>query len=139
MLPFTCAQLFDVVADIESYPDFLAGWICASIYKREANTCYVEQVLGRGPIRVQFASKAVLQRPERLDISSSDASFRQFNLSLRITPAGSGACHFGIVAQIELRSPLLQQILRRVLAASINDVIVAFEARAHRLYGRHEP
>jgi coenzyme Q-binding protein COQ10 len=90
VLPFTCEQVFDVAADIERYPAFLPWWISASISRREANTCYVEQVLGRGPVRVRFASKAVLQRPERLDITSSDASFRQFNLALLVVPSPSG-------------------------------------------------
>jgi coenzyme Q-binding protein COQ10 len=138
-LPFTSEQLFDVVADIERYPEFLPGWISASIYRREANTCYVEQVLGRGPVRVQFASKAVLQRPERLDITSSDAAFRLFSLCVLISPGVSAAeCHFSLSAQVELRSLFLQTILGRLLASSIHDIIAAFEARAHRLYDRSQ-
>jgi coenzyme Q-binding protein COQ10 len=134
VLPFTCEQVFDVAADIECYPAFLPWWISASISRRQANTCYVEQVLGRGWVRVRFASKAVLQRPERLDITSSDATFRQFNLALLVVPSPSGGCSLSISAQVQLHSLFLQKILSQVLATSIDDVISAFERRAHALY-----
>jgi hypothetical protein len=49
-LPFSCQQAFDIAADIERYPEFLRWWISARIQKRESNICYVEQVLGLGPI-----------------------------------------------------------------------------------------
>jgi coenzyme Q-binding protein COQ10 len=134
VLPFTCEQVFDVAADIERYPAFLPWWISASISRREANTCYVEQVVGRGPVRMRFASKAVLQRPERLDISSSDESFRQFNLALLVVPSPSGGCSLSICAQVQLHSLFLQRILSQFLATSIEDVIVAFDRRARALY-----
>jgi coenzyme Q-binding protein COQ10 len=134
MLPFTPEQVFDFASDIERYPDFLPGWISASIQRRESNTCYVEQVLGLGPMRVRFASKAVLRRPERIDISSSDLSFRQFDLSVQVVPHSPAGCSLAISARVELRSAILQGILHRVMAGSIDDIIAAFEARAHTLY-----
>jgi coenzyme Q-binding protein COQ10 len=139
VLPFTREQVFDLAADIERYPDFMPWWISASMQKREADTCYVTQVLGRGPMRVQFTSKAVLQRPERVDITSSDRAFRQFSLCVRVVPSAPVGCSLSISADLELSSLLLQRILQRVLETSIDDIIAAFEVRAHRLYDHHEP
>jgi coenzyme Q-binding protein COQ10 len=138
VLPFTPEQVFDFAADIERYPDFLPGWISASIQRRETSTCYVEQVLGAGPMRVRFASKAVLRRPERIDISSSDLPFRQFDLSVRVVPRSPAGCSLAISARVELRSAILQQVLQRVIAGSIDDIVAAFEARAHSLYDHHD-
>jgi coenzyme Q-binding protein COQ10 len=133
-LPFTTAQIFDLAADIERYPEFLPWWISASISRRERDTCFVEQVLGRGPVRVRFASKAELTRPERIDITSADLPFRRFALCIRVVPGASMGCSLSISADVELRSFILQQIMRRVLASSIGDIIAAFEARAHSRY-----
>jgi coenzyme Q-binding protein COQ10 len=116
-LPFDCEQVFDLAADIESYPQFLTGWISARIQKREFNLCYVEQVVGFDPVRLQFASIAALHRPERIDVTSTDASFRRFSLSWLIVPARSSGFSIGIAIEIELQSAPLQQIvnqLRRV-------------------------
>jgi coenzyme Q-binding protein COQ10 len=138
VLPFTPGQVFDLAADIERYPDFLPWYISVSIQKREANTCYVEQVLGRGPLRLQFASKAVLQPPHRIDISSSDLPFRQFSLTVQVLPGSQAGCRLSISAELELRSAFLQRIVQRVLASSMDDIVAAFESRAHRLYDHLE-
>ena len=135
-LPFAPAQIFDLVADIERYPDFLPWWISVSIIKRELDSCDVEQVLGRGPVRIQFASRAVLTRPERIDITSSDGPFRHLAICIRVVPGALTGCRLGFSAHVELRSFVLQQIVQRVLATSIDDILAAFAQRAHSLYGQ---
>jgi coenzyme Q-binding protein COQ10 len=139
VLPFSQEQVFDLAADIERYPDYLPGWISASIQSRDANTWCVEQVLGRGPVRVRFTSKAVLQRPECVDITSSDLLFRQFSLSLRVLASPSAGCSLSLTAQLELQSRFLQGILYQVLTASVDGSIAAFEARAHSIYEPGHP
>jgi coenzyme Q-binding protein COQ10 len=134
VLAYSREQVFDLAADIERYPDFLRWWITARIRKRESNICYVDQVLGLGPVRVQFASKAVLCRPERIDITSSDAPFRRFSLSWLVEARPPTGCRVSIVADLELRSRFLQRVADQVLAASVVDIIAAFEARARSLY-----
>jgi coenzyme Q-binding protein COQ10 len=134
LLPFSREQVFDIAADIERYPDFLRGWISARILKREPNIFYVDQVLGMGPVRVQFSSKAVLRRPERIDVTSSEAPFRRFSLSWLVEAGPSAGCRVGIVADLELRSRFLQQLVDRILPATVVDIIAAFEARARDLY-----
>ena len=133
-LPFDCEQVFDLAADIECYPQYLTGWVSARIQKRESNLRYVEQVVGFGPVRLQFASIAALHRPERIDVTSTDASFRHFSLSWLIVPARPSGCCIGIAIEIELQSRLLEQIVNQLLPGAVDDIIDAFEARAHRIY-----
>ena len=134
LLPFTREQAFDLAADIERYPDFLHGWITARVVKRESNICYVDQVLRIGLIRVQFSSRAVLRRPERIDVTSSDPPFRHFSLSWLVEAGAPAGCRVSIVADLELRSSFLQQVVGRLLPASVADMMAAFEARARTLY-----
>lgn len=133
-LPFSCEQAFDLAADIERYPDFLPWWISARIQRRESNICYVDQVLGLGPIRLQFASKAALHRPEHIDVTSTDAPFRQFSLSWRVVATPPVGCRIGVAAELELRSGVLQLAVNQFLRSAVDDIVTAFEARAHRIY-----
>jgi coenzyme Q-binding protein COQ10 len=137
VIPFTCAQVFDMAADIERYPEFMPWWLSASIVGRRDNTCDVEQVLGRGPVRVRFASRAVLQPPQRIDISSTDPQFQQLDLVLRVLPDPQAGCSLAITLQLRLQSVWLQQLVRGLLARTMDEVIAAYEARAHQLYDRH--
>ena len=133
-LPYSREQLFDLAADVERYPEFLRWWITARVRKREGEVYYTDQVLGLGPIRVRFGSKTELRRPERIDVTSEESPFRQFKLSWIFESLPGVRCRVILVAELELHSYLLQQLVERVLPAAIADIVAAFEARAHRLY-----
>jgi coenzyme Q-binding protein COQ10 len=138
LLPFSCEQVFDLAADIERYPEYLPGWISARILKREADIVYVEQVLGMGPARVQFRSKAVLHRPERIDVTSSEAPFRHYSLTWLVVSRSARSCSLSVTVELELESNFLQCAVNRVLSPSIEGVIAAFQGRANTLYARRD-
>ena len=129
---FSCEpeQLFDLAADVERYPEFLRWWVAARILRREGDIYYTDQVLGLGPLRVRFGSKTVLHRPERIDVTSDEPPFRRFSLSWLFEPQPCAGCRVSLVAELELRSGLLQRVMDRVLPVAIADIIAAFEARA---------
>jgi coenzyme Q-binding protein COQ10 len=134
VLPFTCEQVFDLAADIERYPEFLRGWVSARIHTRESNSCCVDQVVAIGPFRLQFMSRAVLQRPEQIEVTSRQAPFHLFSLTWRIAAAPPVGCRASIVANIELRSSMMQRVVNGMLPDMMDEVIAAFQARAHREY-----
>jgi coenzyme Q-binding protein COQ10 len=133
-LPFSPEQAFDIAADIERYPEFLNGWLAARIQRRDSNTCYVVQSLGIGPLRLQFGSQAVLNRPERIEVTSVEPPFRRFSLTWSITALPPG-CRVSVAAEVEMLSGFHQHVVNRLLPAAVDDIIGAFEARAHALYG----
>jgi coenzyme Q-binding protein COQ10 len=135
-LPYSAEQLFDLAADVESYPEYLPWWISAHIRERASNEYRTDQVLGFGPIRVSFGSKTILQRPKRIYVTSSDFPFRQFRLSWMFEPRSGPTCTVTVFAQFELRIAALQWICDRVLPTSILDIMTAFETRAASLYPR---
>lgn len=112
LLPYTCEQLFDLAADVERYPEYLPWWMAARIRRREVNTYFTDQVIGLGPIRVSFGSRTVLQPPTRIDVTSRDFPFRQFKLSWNFVTVAETGCRVSLIAEFELRSFLLQEILR---------------------------
>jgi coenzyme Q-binding protein COQ10 len=132
-LPFSREQTFDIAADIERYPDFLKGWISARITHRHANIIQVDQEVGFGPVHLRFAATAVMQRPERLDVTSTDESFNHFSLSWIIASTPPDGCRLSISASIELKSVFLQYAVAPFLPSAIDEIILAFEARAHAL------
>ncbi len=135
-LPYSPEQLFDLVADVERYPEFLRWWISARVWRRRVDTSYTDQMLALGPLHVRFGSKTVLYRPERIDVTSDESPFRRFRLSWLFEPRPGGSCRIRLAAEIELRSHLLQLVVEQVLPAAIRDIVAAFETRAGQLYER---
>ncbi len=134
VLPFGCEQVFDIAADVERYPEFLPWWISAQVLRRTANGCEVHQVVGAGPVRVEFDSKAVFDRPRRIDVTSADPLFRRYELTWLVTPRPAG-CSIGIAVDFELRSRLLQRVLGGLLPGAADGIVRAFDARVHALAG----
>ncbi|MGB8400421.1 MAG: type II toxin-antitoxin system RatA family toxin [Bradyrhizobium sp.] len=132
--PYSPEQLFDLAADVERYPEFLRWWVAARVRKREAEVYYTDQVLGLGPIRLEFESRTVLCRPERIDVTSNGPPFRKFKLSWLFDSRPGGRCRVTLIAEMEFRSHLLERLVDKAAAAGMNDIIDSFVARARRLY-----
>ena len=84
--------------------------------------------------RERFSSKTVLQRPERIEVTSTDGIFRHFDLTWRFDPLPGNRCRVALRVVLELRSKLVQDLFHRVILRSIGSIMSAFEARAHQLY-----
>ncbi|MEA1937918.1 MAG: SRPBCC family protein, partial [Pseudomonadota bacterium] len=59
-LPYSCKQIFDLVADIERYPEFLPWCLDARVFERKKTNFLAELHVGRGPIRERFTSRVHL-------------------------------------------------------------------------------
>lgn len=133
-VPYTSEQLFDVAADIESYPQFLRWWQQARVRERDGERWVVDNTVALGPMRLQFESEALRQRPQRLEVSSRQAPFRHLQLSWQFEPQPAG-CRVQLSVELELRSSMMQLMLERAVTGFLGEILFAFEARARELYG----
>ncbi len=138
-LCYTPEQLFDLVADVERYPEFLPWWVAARIRKRDGEVYYTDQVIGFGPIRERFPSKTVLKRPERIDVISDGGPFRHLEIQWTFEPAPRRGCLVGFHLDFELRSKLVQRLFALLLSDAARRVVATFERRAREVYGRPRP
>lgn len=139
LLVYPREALFDLAADLESYPQYLPGWISARIYQRGADFSCAQQTVGFGPVRIRFRSRASLQRPGRIAITSDDPQFRHFSILWRFEPGAADRNRVLLAVELELRSRLLQGGLDRLGAAAADDALLAFEQRARVVLGPSAP
>lgn len=137
-LRHTPEQLFDLVADVERYPEFLPWWRAARIHSRDGNTYHTDQVVGFGIFRERFSSRTTLERPWRIVVRSHDRRFRYFLLLWTFAPAPDGGCQITLAADLEFRSPLLRSVFSAAVAGQLDSIVRAFERRAGGCYGVHE-
>jgi coenzyme Q-binding protein COQ10 len=134
-LAYAPAQLFDLAADIERYPEFLPGYFATRVTKREGNVYFSDQVVGFGTFRKRFGSKTELSYPGRIDVTSGDRLFRRFNITWYFDALPGGGCRVTLDVDLELRSRLVQDIFSRSVDRIADSAMSAFKARADRLYG----
>lgn len=134
-LAYSPEQLFDLAADVESYPEFLPWWIAARVRSRAGNVYDTEQIIGFGAFRARFATRTLLERPERIVVTSTDRTFRKFHLEWRFAPLPGTGCRVLLQVELELRSTLAQALFSRTISHSAGSIMSAFEARAHQILG----
>lgn len=135
ILPYQADQLFDLVADIERYPEFLPWCRAARIRKREGNMIYADLVIGWKMIRERFTSRVVLQKPTRIDVSYHEGPFKYLNNHWIFEPQPDGSCVIDFYVDFEFHSRVLQKAITLLFNEAVRRMVHAFEERAKRLYG----
>lgn len=133
-LSYTPEQLFDLAADVERYPEFLPWCVAARVHGSEGNIYHTDQVFGVGVFRERFNSKTVLQRPEKIAVTSTSKMFRKFELIWLFDSLPDSGCGVTIIADLELQSKIIQDIFHRSISRTVGSIMSAFVARAHQLY-----
>jgi len=132
---YTEVQVFDLVADVESYPQFLPWVIEARVMRRHDSTVWVTMTMGTRLLRRQFATVAKLERPHRIDIVSHDPMFERFEQRWTFMPAAGGGTDIEYRTDFRFRSGLLQALIGGSLAERAPAMMRAFKERARKLYG----
>ncbi len=138
VIPFSQEQVFDLVADVESYHEFVPAWLAARIVEREGDELIVDQVVGLGAFPLEFVSHTSLNRPDHIHVIARDGPFRYLDINWTFEPVSSSDCLTRLNVEFELSSPLLQSFLTLLFRVSLRQVLRAFDKRAHELYGRRQ-
>ena len=136
-LAFTRRQLFDLVSDIEKYPEFLDWFVAARIRRRDGNVLEVDQVVAFKGLRTRFATRAVLYPPRGIDITSRDPQFKEFCQRWSFGLAGADDTVVEYSVALELRSRILRHAIRLLFDQPrfVRITVDAFVRRAESLYG----
>jgi len=133
-LPYSCKQLFALVADIESYPAFLPGWSSARILPSNESQLQVEQHLRLGPLDLRFHSTARLENCSRILITSYDIPFRKLAIDWHFTALPENHYEVSVEITLALQAGLLRHPLEQALGHSSAQLLRLFEQRTHSLY-----
>ena len=139
-LPYTAKEMFDLVADISSYPEFLP-WCAAARVRKEVQKGEVKQVdadlvISFKVFREKFGSRVLL------DVSNSiietdyiDGPFRYMHSVWSFEDCKEG-CEVKFDVNFEFKNAILQSIIGLVFNDAMQRIVRAFERRASDLYTR---
>jgi coenzyme Q-binding protein COQ10 len=130
--------MFDLVADVPRYPEFLPWCTAARVRKQEGpNVDVSELAIGFGPLHERFVSRVTRNADDpdnlRIDTVGVEGPFKQLASHWQFKPHASGA-EIVFSLEFEFRSLLLQHTMRVLFAEAVKRMVAAFEARARQLY-----
>jgi coenzyme Q-binding protein COQ10 len=135
VLPYSPAQVYHLVADVERYPEFLPWCLACRIKSRESETAFIaELAVGFKMVREQFLSRVKLQPIEMITIDYLSGPFEYLKNEWKFeADEGGTAVHFYL--SFEFKSRLLQALIGVLFEEAVHRMVSAFEDRARKLYG----
>ncbi|CAK0745308.1 coenzyme Q-binding protein COQ10 [Azospirillaceae bacterium] len=140
-VPYSPDQMYRLVAEIERYPEFLPWCVGARIRRRTGTAVVADLMIGFKMVREQFTSTVKLGPPDRIDVTYAEGPFQYLNNHWMFLPAPDG-CIIDFYVDFEFKSKMLQKIISVLFSEAVRRMVVAFENRAHELYGEpvgHSP
>jgi coenzyme Q-binding protein COQ10 len=134
-LPYRADQLFELVADVERYPEFLPWCVGARIRERKGNLIVADLIIGYRMVRERFTSRVLLDRPRRIDVSYSEGPFRHLDNHWLFEPQPDGSCILDFYVDFAFRSRMLQKIIEMLFNEAVRRMVSSCEGRARALYG----
>jgi coenzyme Q-binding protein COQ10 len=134
LFPYSPAQIFDLVADVERYPEFLPWVIGVRIIERKEAGFTAEVAVGFKMIRERYTSRVTLDRPQRIDVAYTHGPFRHLVNRWHFAAATEG-CRVDFYIEFEFRSRILQALIGRLFHEAVRKMVAAFDSRARKLYG----
>ncbi|MFV0386243.1 type II toxin-antitoxin system RatA family toxin [Paracoccus sp. (in: a-proteobacteria)] len=144
-LPYSARQMFDLVADVERYPQFLPWNSAARIRSRRlrddgAEEVQAELIISFKVFREKFGSHVVLwpteAAPLRIDTEYLDGPFRHMRSGWTFSDRPEGGCRIDFFVDFEFRNAILQRLIGVVFHEAMTRIVRAFEERARELYGQ---
>ena len=135
VLPYTPEQLFDIVADIERYPEFLPWCVATRVRSSDVNVITADVIIGFKMFRERFTTRDVLDRPRRIDVSYHEGPFKYLNNHWVFEPVGDASCDLDFYIDFEFRTRLLQMAVGALFNEAVKVMVSAFEKRAKAIYG----
>ena len=138
-LPYDAQQMYDLVADVESYPQFLPWTAAARIRSTredgDAVIMLADLVISFKVFRERFGSKVRLYEEQgRIESDYLDGPFKYLKSWWRFADC-DGGCEVEFFVDFEFKNAILQGIIGVVFNEAMQRIVRAFEARAAALYG----
>ncbi|WP_068244034.1 type II toxin-antitoxin system RatA family toxin [Tritonibacter horizontis] len=139
-MPYTAQQMYDLVADVASYPKFLPWCTAARIRSRtpqgEAEVMEADLVISFKVFRERFGSRVVLfAEHKKIDTEYLDGPFRYMKSNWAFEDRADGGCDASFFVDFEFKNAVLRGIIGVVFNEAMQRIVRAFERRASELYG----
>ncbi len=133
-LPYTPEQLYDLVADIEKYPEFLPWCMAARILSKTDTEIVADLIIGYKVFRETFRSRVHLTPKTRIEVEYINGPFHYLNNHWEFQKHEDGT-DIEFFIDFQFRSTLLQRGMQAVFESAFNQMLNAFEKRAQQIYG----
>jgi coenzyme Q-binding protein COQ10 len=134
-LPYSPEQMYDMVADVGRYGEFLP-WVSAIRVRSNTETEMVaDMIVGFKGLRESFTSRVQKERPRHIRVDYLDGPLKYLNNDWTFRPDGKGGCLVDFCVDFQFKNRMFEMLAGQVFDRALRRMIGAFETRAAALYG----
>lgn len=134
-LPYSVEQMFDLVADVGRYGEFLP-WVVATRVRSDSETEMVADMLvGFKALREKFTSRVLKTRPHRIEVIYVDGPMRDLDNVWEFRSTEDGGCEIDFKVDFTFRNAMFEKLAGQYFDRAFRKMVTAFEERADKLYG----
>ncbi|MAY19320.1 MAG: ubiquinone-binding protein [Erythrobacteraceae bacterium] len=136
-LPYSAEQMFDLVADVKRYSEFLP-WVIATRVRSDSETEMVaDMVVGFKSLRESFTSRVAKDRPREIAVHYIDGPLSDLDNVWTFRPIDENSCEIDFSVDFQFRNKVFQALAGQYFDRAFRKMVEAFEARAEKLYGNN--
>ena len=137
-LPYSPEQVFDLVADVGRYAEFLPWVAAVRVRSDSGREMIADLVVGFSAIKETFTSKVIKDRPHEIEIDYIEGPLKYLHNNWKFRPDGKGGSEIDFCVDFAFRSRIFEALAGQMFDRALRRMIGAFEERAHELYGAGE-
>ena len=136
LLPYSDAEVFALVNDIASYPEFMDGCVSAEVLSESEDEIVARLELGKVGLRYTFTTRNTLEPPHRMVMHLVEGPFRSFEAQWTFTALAPKACKTELQMRFEFSNGLLNMASRMLFESTSREMVSAVSRRAEQRYGK---
>lgn len=135
LVPFAPEQMYELVRDIESYPEFLPWCRAAKVLRKTEGGVVASLSIAKGAIQHSFTTENLNDPSREIEMRLVDGPFKQLHGFWHFEKADVG-CRVALNLRFEFASRLIAFGLAPVFKAITGSMIQAFRDRAFSVYSK---
>ena len=134
-LPYGAGQMFDLVADVARYPEFLPWIVATRVRSNDGSEMIADMLVGFKALREKFTSRVLLDRPGRLEVIYIDGPMRDLDNVWHFRELPEGGCEIDFRVEFAFKNKMFEMLAGQYFDRAFRKMVAAFETRANELYG----
>src|SRR5215213_98083 len=135
LVTFTPEQMFDLVVDVERYPQFLPWVAEAEVHEKTERELLASMCMERAGVREKFTTRNRMDRPHSMSLTLVQGPFRSLDGLWTFSGIGTAGTRIELVMKFEFANPLISLLFGKAFEASVGQLIDAFVTRARSIHG----
>lgn len=135
LVAYSAQQMFDLVNDIESYPQFLPWCGGTTVHTRDAQVVIATIQIDYLHLKQKFTTENTLEPAQRIHMRLREGPFQHLDGQWHFTELESNACKVALRLQYDFANRLIESLVNPVFSVIAGSLVEAFVQRAEKLYG----